>query len=181
MNEFAKTGATLGAAAVLTLLAVVMKPGEVRLDLFDDQGQEFFPTFTDGAAIAELELTAFRPDSNSVYAFVVKRDDKGVWTIPSHGNYPADANDQMGKAAAMMIGLRKESVVGDSKGNHAEYDLIDPLAEGVETIEEWQLLAQLSDQAGPAEIALPGRTVYRSHDGTQPLPPWSVHITLESP
>ena len=133
MNEFAKTGATLGAAAVLTLLAVVMKPGEVRLDLFDDQGQEFFPTFTDGAAIAELELTAFRPDSNSVYAFVVKRDDKGVWTIPSHGNYPADANDQMGKAAAMMIGLRKESVVGDSKGNHAEYDLIDPLAEGVET------------------------------------------------
>jgi hypothetical protein len=133
MNEFAKTGATLGAAAVLTLLAVVMKPGEVRLDLFDDQGQEFFPSFTDGAAIAELELTAFRSDSNSVYAFVVKRDDKGVWTIPSHGNYPADATDQMGKAAAMMIGLRKDSVVGDSKGNHADYDLIDPLAEGVET------------------------------------------------
>ncbi len=133
MIDIVKTGAAVGVAVVLTLLAISMKPGEVRLDLFDDQGQEYFPEFTDGAAIAELELTAFRPESSSVYAFVVKRDDKGVWTIPSHGNYPADAADQMGKAAAMMIGLRKESVVGDSKGNHADYDVVDPLAEGVET------------------------------------------------
>ena len=133
MIEILKTIATVGVAVWLTWLATVSAPGEVRLDLFDDQGQEYFPEFTDGAAIAELELTAFRPESSSVYAFIVKRDDKGVWTIPSHGNYPADAADQMGKAAAMMIGLRKESVVGDSKGNHADYDLVDPLAEGVET------------------------------------------------
>ena len=133
MIETLKTIATVGVAVWLTWLATVSAPGEVRLDLFDDQGQEYFPEFTDGAAIAELELTAFRPESSSVYAFIVKRDDKGVWTIPSHGNYPADAADQMGKAAAMMIGLRKESVVGDSKGNHADYDLVDPLAEGVET------------------------------------------------
>ena len=133
MNEILKTVVAVGVAVVLTLLAISMKPGEVRLDLFDDQGQEYFPEFTDGAAIAELELTAFRPESSSVYAFVVKRDSKGIWTLPSHGNYPADAADQMGKAAAMMIGLRKESVVGDSKGNHADYDVVDPLAEGVET------------------------------------------------
>ena len=103
MNEFAKTGAMAGVAVVLTLLAVMMKPGEARLSLFDDQGEAFFPGFTDGAAIAELELTAFRPESSSVYAVIVKRDEKGVWTIPSHGNYPADANDQMGKAAAMRF------------------------------------------------------------------------------
>ena len=55
MNEFAKTGAMAGVAVVLTLLAVTMKPGEARLSLFDDQGEAFFPGFTDGAAIAELE------------------------------------------------------------------------------------------------------------------------------
>ena len=147
MNEFAKTGVTLGAAAVLTLLAFTMKPGESRLDLFDDQGQDFFPAFTDGAAIAELELTAFRAESSSIYAFVVKRGDKGVWTIPSHGNYPADANDQMGKAAAMLIGLKKDSIVGDTKGRHVEYDLIDPLAEGVETKGRGKRL-KLKDSAG---------------------------------
>jgi len=147
MNEFAKTGAALGVAAVLSVLAISVKPGEARLALFDDQGQDFFPQFTDGNAIAELELMAFRSESSSIYAFVVKRDDKQVWTIPSHGNYPADANEQMGKAAAMLIGLKKDSVVGDSKGRHAEYDLIDPLAEGVETEGRGKRL-KLKDSAG---------------------------------
>ena len=134
MNDFAKTGAVLVAAVLLTLLAVMMKPGEVRLDLYSDQGEEFFPGFIDGEKIAELELTAYRLESSKVYAFGVKRGPKGVWTIPSHGDYPADAADQMGKAAAMMIGLKKQSVVGDRKGNYADYNLIDPLAGGVETV-----------------------------------------------
>ena len=76
-----------------------------------------------------------------------KRDEKGVWTIPSHGNSPADANDQMGKAAAMLIGLKKDSIVGDAKGRHAEYDLIDPFAEGVETKGRGKRL-KLKDSAG---------------------------------
>lgn len=54
-----------------------------------------------------------------------------------------------------------------------------PLARG----RRWHLLAQLADEVGPAELAraLPGRTVYRSHDGLQTLPPWSVQVSLESP
>ena len=147
MNEFAKTGIALGAAVALTVLAVSMKPGEVRLDLFDDQGQLFFPEFTDGDAINELEVTAFRESSSDIYAFAVKRDDQGVWRIPSHGNYPADAKDQMGKAAAMLIGLKKDAVVGDAKGRHAEYGVVDPLAEGVET-EGRGKRVKLKDKAG---------------------------------
>ncbi|MFN3242095.1 MAG: DUF4340 domain-containing protein [Planctomycetota bacterium] len=147
MNEFAKTGIALGAAAALTVLAISMKPGEVRLDLFDDQGQVFFPEFTDGDVINELEVTAFRESSSDIYAFAVKRDDKGVWRIPSHGNYPADAKDQMGKAAAMLIGLKKDAVVGDTKGDHAQFGLIDPLAEGVETEGRGKRI-KLKDKAG---------------------------------
>lgn len=54
-----------------------------------------------------------------------------------------------------------------------------PLAGG----RRWHLLAQLADHEGPAELAqaLPGRTVHRSHDGAQPLPPWSVQVALEAP
>lgn len=147
MNDFAKTGAVLGAAVLLTLFAITMKPGEVRLDLYSDQGEEFFPGFTDGEKIAELELTAYRLESSKVYAFGVKRGPKGGWTIPSHGDYPADASEQMGKAAAMMIGLKKQSVVGDRKGNHADYDLIDPLAGGVETAGRGTRV-KLKDSAG---------------------------------
>ena len=104
MSEFVKTGATLGAAAVLSVLAFTMKPGEVRLDLYSDQGEQFFADFGSSGEIAELEVTAFREESSDIYAFAVKRDEKGVWRIPSHGNYPADATEQMGKAAAMLIG-----------------------------------------------------------------------------
>lgn len=147
MNEFAKTGVALVAAVAVTALAVSMKPGEVRLDLFDDQGEVFFPEFQDGGAINELEVTAFRESSSDIYAFAVKRDEERVWRIPSHGNYPADANDQMGKAAAMLIGLKKDAVVGDAKGRHAEYGLVDPLAEGVETEGRGKRL-KLKDKAG---------------------------------
>ena len=147
MNDFAKTGAVLGAAVLLTLFAITMKPGEVRLDLYSDQGEEFFPGFTDGEKIAELELTAYRLESSKVYAFGVKRGPKGGWTIPSHGDYPADASEQMGKAAAMMIGLKKQSVVGDRKGNYADYDLIDPLAGGIETAGRGTRV-KLKDRAG---------------------------------
>jgi maltooligosyltrehalose trehalohydrolase len=54
-----------------------------------------------------------------------------------------------------------------------------PLAGG----RRWHLLAQLADHDGPAALveALPGRLVYRSHDGQQPLPAWSVMATLETP
>ena len=56
----------------------------------------------------------------------MKRDDKGRWTIPSHGNYPADAKDRMGKAAAMMIGLRKDRVVSALKETHVGSGVVDP-------------------------------------------------------
>ena len=147
MNDIAKTGATLGAAAVLTVLAFTMQPGEVRLDLYDDQGEEFFPSFTESSDIAELEVTAFREDSSDVYVFAVKRDNDGVWRIPSHYNYPADAAQQMGKAAAMLIGLKKDGVVGDLKGRHAEYGVVDPLESGVDT-EGRGKRVKLKDKAG---------------------------------
>ncbi|MBL8755414.1 MAG: DUF4340 domain-containing protein [Planctomycetes bacterium] len=133
MNQVAKTGIAVGAAVGLSLLALSMGPREVRLAEFDDQGQEFWPTFKDGASVTELEVVEFREATGEPYPFVVKRDDKGRWTIPSHGNYPADAKDRMGKAAAMLLGLKKQAVVGDVKGRHVDYGVVDPLESGAET------------------------------------------------
>lgn len=127
MNDFAKTGVALGAAIALTVLAVSMGPREVQLDLFDDQGQEFFAGFSDPEAISTLEVVEFRESTGAAYPFVVQRDNKGRWTIPSHGNYPADAKDRMGKAAALLIGLKKQVVTGDLKGRHVEFGVVDPL------------------------------------------------------
>ncbi|MBL9076333.1 MAG: DUF4340 domain-containing protein [Planctomycetes bacterium] len=133
MNDFAKTGIAAAAAVGTVLLALSMGPREVSLELFDDQGQEFFAGFTDPTSVATLEVVEFREAAGAAYPFVVQRDAKGRWTIPSHGGYPADAKDRMGKAAAMMIGLKKQVVVGDVPGRHVEFGVVDPLDAGTET------------------------------------------------
>lgn len=145
MNEFAKTGVAVGAAVVLTIVAASLGPKEVRLDLFSDQGQEFFAG-VDPEAVTELEVAEFR-EGLGLYPFNVKRDDKGRWTIPSHGNYPADAKDRMGKAAALLVGLRKQVCVDDSKGRHVEFGVVDPLDPGVESAGRG-LRITLKDSAG---------------------------------
>jgi hypothetical protein len=127
VNELAKTGIAVGVAVALGVFASMTGPREVRLEQFDDLGQEFFESFKDPAAATELQVVEFRESAGAAYPFVVKRDDKGRWTIPSHDNYPADAKDRMGKAAALVIGLRKQAFAGDAKGRHAEFGVVDPL------------------------------------------------------
>ncbi|MEO6597431.1 MAG: DUF4340 domain-containing protein [Planctomycetota bacterium] len=133
MNELTKTGVVAGGAIALAVIATMMGPRAVTQDLFSDQGELFFPALTDADAVTQLEVSEFREASSDVYQFSVKRDDKGRWTIPSHGNYPADAKDRMGKAAALLIGLKKDAVVSDAKGRWVEAGVVDPLEAGVET------------------------------------------------
>ncbi len=129
MNEFAKTGAIAGGAVLLAVVASMMGPTAVSPERFNDEGQPFFPQLTDADAVVDLEVTEFREASSEARKFKVARDAKGVWTIPSHGNYPADAKDRMGKAAALFLGLTKERVVGDDLDRHAAFGVVDPLAD----------------------------------------------------
>lgn len=132
MNEFTKTGVLAGGAVLLAVVAASMGPREVKSDLFSDQGEVFFPKFTDPAAAVDLEITEFNADKADARKFAVHRDKDGRWTIPSHGGYPADAKDRMAKAAAQLIGLRKERCVGESKESEIACGVVDPLDPGTE-------------------------------------------------
>ncbi|MCA8952383.1 MAG: DUF4340 domain-containing protein [Planctomycetes bacterium] len=133
MSEVVKTGVILGAAAVLTVVAMSLGPTAVEQDLYSDEGQEFFPGFVDPAVAVDLEVTEFNADKATARKFAVHRDKDGRWTIPSHGGYPADAKDRMGKAASMLIGLQKSRAVSDRKEDHVAFGVVDPLDEGSET------------------------------------------------
>lgn len=130
MNEMIKTGAIAGGALVLAVIAASMGPSEVKNDLYSDQGDLLFPGFTDPAAATYLEITEFNADKAEATKFAVQRDSAGRWTIPSHGNYPADAKDRMGKAAALLVGLKKEQNVSDRVEDHAQFGVVDPLDPG---------------------------------------------------
>ena len=133
MNEMMKTGAIAGGAVVLAVIAASMGPREIKIDLFSDQGEVFFKDFGDPAAAAYLEVTEFNAEKAEARKFAVQRDSAGRWTIPSHGNYPADAKDRMGKAAALLIGLKKEQCVSDRIEDHVAFGVVDPLDAGTET------------------------------------------------
>lgn len=133
MNEFAKTGVIAGSAVVLAIVAGSLGPKEIKNDLFSDQGEVFFPQFTDPAAAVDLEVTEFDADKAEARKFAVRRDSQGRWTIPSHGNYPADAKDRMGKAAALLIGLKKEQCIGERAEDQIAFGVVDPLDAATDT------------------------------------------------
>lgn len=147
MNEFMKTGAIAGGAIVLVVLAASMGPREIKNDLYSDQGALFYGDFKDPANAAFLEVTEFNADKAEARKFAVQRDKDGRWTIPSHGNYPADAKDRMGKAAALLIGLKKDQCVSDRIEDHVNFGVVDPLDAGTDTKGRGKRIT-LKDSAG---------------------------------
>ncbi len=133
MNNTVKTASFLGGAVALVLIAGFTGQRAVSNELFQDEGEEFFASFTDPNAATELEVWEFNQDSGEFRGFDVKKDDKGIWTIPSHSNYPADAKTRMAKSAAMLVGLKKDRVVSDLKDDHGRFGVIDPKDETSET------------------------------------------------
>ncbi len=125
MNDLTKTCAALLIAALLVAAAALTRPSPITDARFSDQGDLFFPDFSDPTAPRSLEVLAFDPATASIKPFKVEFE-KGRWVIPSHHGYPADARDNIAKAAAAFIGLRKERVVSDRAADHEALGVLDP-------------------------------------------------------
>jgi hypothetical protein len=91
-----------------------------------DQGETFFPSFTDPNAARTLEVVAFDPQTGVASPFKVTFEG-GQWIIPSHHNYPADARDRLARTAAGIIELRKDDFRTDNAADHAACNVVDPL------------------------------------------------------
>jgi hypothetical protein len=115
--------------AVLALLsalgAYAMRPVEMAPPTFEDTGEPLFPDFVDPNAATALEVKEYDEESAQLTTFSVKLEN-GQWVIPSHNNYPADGTEQMGKAAASFIDVKKDVVRSDDPADHAEFGVIDP-------------------------------------------------------
>jgi hypothetical protein len=125
MNAARTTGIFVGVAAVLVLLAFVTAPGSGRSERFSDESELFFPEFTDPGQAVALEVIAVDEKNVEGKLFKVEREN-GLWTIPSHHGYPADAKDRMAKAAGLLIALRKGAARSDSRADFADLGVVDP-------------------------------------------------------
>ncbi len=99
-HDLRKTLAFVAVALLLTGAAFVRMPDRYRgaLEEYKDQGQPFFPAFTDPFACTDLEVVEYDNATATARQFKVMFKD-GKWVIPSHHDYPADAKDRLAKTA----------------------------------------------------------------------------------
>lgn len=97
-------------------------PAEAR---FEDEGQVLFPEFEDPLQAVALEVTSWDETAAKVVTFKVEQKND-VWVIPSHNDYPADATERMGEAAASFVGVKRDLVVSDDPALHGAFGLLDP-------------------------------------------------------
>ena len=96
----------------------------------DQQAKVLFPDLADASKAASLEIVSFDDETATLKPFKVVRSE-GVWVLPSHENYPADAKDQLAAAATELIERPVLDVVSDSPGDHETYGVIEPDPEKV--------------------------------------------------
>ena len=126
MSETRRTLVFCGVAVVLAVLALVTAPKRITPDAFLDQGEVLFPEFTDPNAARTLEVIGYDEETGSAVPFKVTYKG-GIWTIPSHHDYPADAKDRLAETAAGVIGIKKDDLRSDTVADHEACGVIDPL------------------------------------------------------
>lgn len=133
MTELEKTTAFGGAAILAAAVAFGTAPSRSAPDAFFDVGETFFPEFTDSAAATSLEVVEFDEDTAAAAVFRVTNRN-GLWTIPSHHDYPADGEERLAETAAGMIAVTKDDFRSDSVTDHEAFGVIDPLDDSVGTL-----------------------------------------------
>lgn len=104
---------------------------ELAKNAREEIGKEVFPGFTANNAV-ELEITTYDEEAARLKSFSVKRDDLEQWVIPSHNDYPADAEQQMSLAATAFNGLKIADLIGTEKSLHAEFAVVAPNSDTLE-------------------------------------------------
>ncbi|HAK55183.1 MAG: DUF4340 domain-containing protein [Vicinamibacterales bacterium] len=127
-SEIQKTMTLAGGAVALALLALVTAPRPATPDAFVDRGEPFFPEFTDPNTARTLEVVGFDAETGSARSFQVTNRD-GLWTIPSHHDYPADGADRLARTAAGVIGITRDDFRSDNVADHEALQVLDPLDE----------------------------------------------------
>jgi len=138
MSENAKTLIFVGLAVAAGLAGWVTRPTPIKVAPAEAAGMvELFPNLKDPRKVKALEIVEFDEQTAQQRVFEVKQV-KGIWSIPSHRNYPADANRQMADAAAAVLDLKRlGTAVPSSSGrytreDHERYGVLDPGAEDLE-------------------------------------------------
>jgi hypothetical protein len=130
VKEPQKTGIFAAIAIVALVAALLSQPRVSTVDTSGAKamvGKELFPEFTDPLTAASLSLVKFDETLGTLSDFEVRKDTQsGLWTIPSHAGYPADATTQMRDAATLFVGMKVLGLASESREDHVLYGVVEP-------------------------------------------------------
>jgi len=125
MNETTKTLTFVGVAVVVLTGAIASRPRPLENDQSGGEGELLCPELTDPKVARSLEIIDYDEAKSEPRIFKVVQE-KGVWRIPSHENYPADAEKQLGEAAASVFDLRKGPLISTDASLHEAFGVVLP-------------------------------------------------------
>lgn len=130
MNETTRTLTFAGIAVAALAAAYVTDRASQPTELtgYENLGKEFYPDFTDPTQAKSLRVVSYNEDSATLKVFNVEFKD-GIWKIPSHHDYPADAEDELAETAASLVGVVRGALESRRKSDHERFGVIDPLDE----------------------------------------------------
>ena len=125
-----RTLAFVGVGAALLVAGWLAQPRFTPARVQPEAERVLFPELSDAAKAASLEIVSFDDKLATLRPFKVAQTG-GVWVLPAHENYPADARDQLAAAATELVDRRFLDVVSTSPGDHETYGVIEPDAEKI--------------------------------------------------
>ncbi len=120
-----RTAVFLASGLLLLALGWAVQPRFKPATLKPAVERVLFPALTDAEKAASLEIIRYDDELATLYPFKVIKSG-GVWVLPSHQNYPADAKDQLAAAATELVDLKALDVVTERAADHEVYGVIEP-------------------------------------------------------
>ncbi len=141
MSETVKTSVFAAVAMVVSVaaFAAVYLGQPVGVPVETEVGEQLFPEFKDPLQGASLEIVRADEELAKLHRFEVEQGKDGRWVIPSHGGYPADAENRIRDAAVALMDLKIMGVATDRAGDHELFGVVEPTSdnaskEGVGTL-----------------------------------------------
>jgi hypothetical protein len=123
-----KTAVFVLAGVGMLLLGGIVQPRFKSRGVQPEAERLLFPEFADADKSASLEIVTYDDALATLQSFKVVKAG-GVWVLPSHQNYPADAQDHLAVAATELIDRPILKVMSTSPADHETYGVIEPDAD----------------------------------------------------
>jgi len=165
-NEWKTTSWFLGGALAFLAITGAAEWGSrpAPIEEFGRVGEEFYADFIDPTLATSLEVFVFDADAVKPKEFRIERLANGRWVIPSHHNYPADAEEQLAKTASSVIGIKRGAMVTRWTADHARYGVVNPKQDSL-TVDEVDGVGQRLILRGEDESVLADYIVGKQVDG----------------